>query len=157
MRAGLREVGIVLILLAVFLVALLSVLLDTLADMSTQSCTCGESCEMIHFKVPPVFYGGLAGVVILFFIGIYLALKGGRLDQEPSGREKWLENLGSLDGDEKTVYQLISDSGGTIFQSEISEKTGLSKVKVTRNLDRLESKNLLERRRRGLTNIVVLK
>jgi uncharacterized membrane protein len=49
------------------------------------------------------------------------------------------------------------DAGGTAFQSEVVEKTGWSKVKVTRTLDKLESRRLLERRRRGLTNIIVLK
>ena len=36
-------------------------------------------------------------------------------------------------------------------------KTDFSKVKVTRLLDKLEAKNLIERRRRGMTNAVVLK
>jgi uncharacterized membrane protein len=62
-----------------------------------------------------------------------------------------------LEGDEKRIYQLIADSNGAIFQSEIVEKTGLSKVKVTRTLDKLESRLYIERRRRGLTNIIVLK
>jgi uncharacterized membrane protein len=33
----------------------------------------------------------------------------------------------------------------------------MTKVKVSRILDSLETKNLLERRRRGMSNVVVLK
>ena len=35
--------------------------------------------------------------------------------------------------------------------------TGFGKVKITRVIDRLEGKNLIERRRRGMTNVVVFK
>ena len=83
-------------------------------------------------------------------------MRGGALFGAAPGRDVWSERLRSLDGDEKVVYGLIVDSGGTLFQSEIVEKTGLSKVKVTRTLDKLESRHYLERRRRGLTNIIVL-
>ena len=44
-----------------------------------------------------------------------------------------------------------------MFQSDIAEKTGFDKVKVTRVLDRLEGKQLIERKRRGMTNIVILR
>jgi uncharacterized membrane protein len=44
-----------------------------------------------------------------------------------------------------------------MFQSELVEKTGYSKSKVSLILDRLEAKRILERKRRGMTNAVVLK
>ncbi|MCD6411533.1 MAG: MarR family transcriptional regulator [Thermoplasmata archaeon] len=37
------------------------------------------------------------------------------------------------------------------------KKTGISKASVSRALDLLESKGLVERRRRGMGNIVLLK
>ena len=51
----------------------------------------------------------------------------------------------------------VEDAQGTIFQPDLADKTGFSKVKVTRILDRLEGKQLIERKRRGMTNVVVLK
>ncbi len=48
-------------------------------------------------------------------------------------------------------------SDGIITQSELVEKTGLSKASVSRALDLLESKGLVERRRRGMGNVVLLK
>ena len=47
-------------------------------------------------------------------------------------------------------------SNGTIFQSDLVEKSDFSKVKVSRILDKLEGRQLIERKRRGMTNVVVL-
>ncbi|MEK6845043.1 MAG: MarR family transcriptional regulator [Nanoarchaeota archaeon] len=44
-----------------------------------------------------------------------------------------------------------------IFQAELIEKTKFGKAKITRILDRLEGKGFVERKRRGMTNIVVLR
>jgi uncharacterized membrane protein len=65
--------------------------------------------------------------------------------------------MSSLNKDEKNVLEKIIESEGTIFQSELVNKTRFPKVKVTRILDRLEGKGLIERKRRGMTNVVVLK
>jgi uncharacterized membrane protein len=44
-----------------------------------------------------------------------------------------------------------------MFQSDLVEGTGMQKVKITRLLDRLEGLKLIERKRRGMTNVVILK
>ena len=62
-----------------------------------------------------------------------------------------------LDKDERIIVKIIEESNGGIFQAELVEKSGMDKVKVTRILDRLEGRALLERKRRGMTNIVMLK
>ncbi len=63
----------------------------------------------------------------------------------------------TLPDDEKTLYREVEKSRGAIFQSELVEKTKLSKVKVSRLLDKLEGRGLIERRRRGMTNLVIIK
>ncbi len=62
-----------------------------------------------------------------------------------------------LDSDEARVVAIINEGNGSVYQSDILKKTGFSKVKVSRLLDRLEQKGLLERKRRGMTNLVVAK
>ncbi len=57
----------------------------------------------------------------------------------------------------KRVFGLVAESDGVMLQSELVEKSGFPKVKVTRIPDRLECLGLLERRRRGMSNVVVLK
>lgn len=65
-------------------------------------------------------------------------------------------NLSNLKSEEKEIFELIKENK-SIFQSDLIEKTGLNKAKVTRILDRLEGQGLIERKRRGMTNIVILK
>jgi len=48
-------------------------------------------------------------------------------------------------------------AGLGVEESDLVEKSGLSKVRITRILDKLEARGVLERRRRGMTNAVVLK
>jgi uncharacterized membrane protein len=70
--------------------------------------------------------------------------------------EKRAINTSGLRQEEKQVLGLVQESG-TIFQADIIEKTGFGKAKVSRILDRLENNGFLERKRRGMTNVVVLK
>lgn|SRR3989338_2190212 len=63
----------------------------------------------------------------------------------------------TLTEEENKIYNLIKLNKGSIYQSDIMKQTQLSKVKVSRVLDRMEGKSILERKRRGMTNIVILK
>ena len=63
----------------------------------------------------------------------------------------------SLDLDERKIIDFLRQKQGSVFQSEIQVRTGFSKVKVSRILDKLEQKGFLERKRRGMANLVVLK
>ena len=65
-------------------------------------------------------------------------------------------DLSKFKPEEKQVYKLIAEQGA-IFQADLIEKTGFGKAKVTRIIDRLEGHSLVERKRRGMTNVVVLK
>jgi len=76
----------------------------------------------------------------------------------PSIQDNWnniVENLTNTD--EKAIVSLIITEGGTMFQSQLVEKSGFSKTKVSLVLDRLEARNVLERRRHGMSNVIVLK
>lgn len=64
--------------------------------------------------------------------------------------------LPSLKEDEQKVFKAVLESDGIIAQSELSEITGVSKSNVSRALDLLESRGYVERRRRGMGNVIVL-
>ena len=66
-------------------------------------------------------------------------------------------DLSGLDKDERKVIDLLLNENGAMFQSSLMEKMEIGKVKATRLLDKLESKQLIERKRRGMNNIIVLK
>ena len=73
-------------------------------------------------------------------------------------RRRWDELLEKLSNpDEKRIVSLIIEEGGTIFQSQLVDRSGYSKSKVSLILDRLEAKKILERKRRGMSNAIVLK
>ncbi len=72
-------------------------------------------------------------------------------------QQRWKKVVKNLEGDEKKIYELIGNSDGLIFQNELVERSGMNKVKVTRLLDKLETKGLVERRRRGMSNVIVTK
>jgi uncharacterized membrane protein len=71
-------------------------------------------------------------------------------------RERWEEVAKTLKNNEQRVYKAIVDEG-IISQSELINRTGLSKSNVSRALYGLESRGLVERRRQGMGNVVVLK
>ena len=66
-------------------------------------------------------------------------------------------DISKLDNEEKKIYEFIKSKGGGSYQADVIRETGFGKVKVTRILDRLETKDVLEKKRRGMTNIIVLK
>jgi hypothetical protein len=70
---------------------------------------------------------------------------------------KFKEIAKTLQGEERRIYELIVEAGGSIFQSNLVSKTGFSKVKISRILDKLELMGLIERRRRGMANLIVIK
>ncbi len=99
---------------------------------------------------------------VLGVSGTYLLFSGSV--EKPAGKllleerkERWKETSKMLKDDERKIYKVILDSDGIINQSELAEKTGISKSNVSRVLDLLESKGLVERRRRGMGNIILLK
>ncbi|ODS39505.1 MAG: hypothetical protein A7315_10970 [Candidatus Altiarchaeales archaeon WOR_SM1_79] len=72
-------------------------------------------------------------------------------------RKRWQEISKTLKNDEQMIYEMVINSDGIIEQSEIVEMTGFSKSNVSRILDLLESRGLVERKRRGMGNIVLLR
>jgi hypothetical protein len=98
-------------------------------------------------------FASITGVFGLFLI---LATKQREIEITKQ-RSKLIEAIKSLSNEEKKIYEIIRDSDGIIFQSDLILKSGFSKVKVSRILDKLEIKGIVERRRRGMSNIIILK
>ena len=139
--------------------------LKLLNPTSIQIIIKGQSVSIIQL---PGFFT-LEDVIIIVIASIILGVRGTYLllldlAEKSAGelvleeREKrWKEIAKTLKEDEQKIYEAIIESGGIIEQSELPEKTGISKASVSRALDLLESKGLIERRRRGMRNIVLLK
>lgn len=62
-----------------------------------------------------------------------------------------------LEDEEKDIMKLIIKNSGKIYQSKIAKELNLDKVKVSRIISSLEKKNVLEREKIGMTNMISLK
>ncbi|AEM59492.1 regulatory protein GntR HTH (plasmid) [Haloarcula hispanica ATCC 33960] len=71
-------------------------------------------------------------------------------------RQEWEETASRLASNERIVYEIMLDADGVLPQSEIVDRTEFSKATVSRTLDTLEAKNLIERKRRGVGNVIIL-
>jgi len=91
------------------------------------------------------------------------AMTDGASEIEPSGellearRREWERTAERLANKEAEVYETLLAADGVLPQSDIVEETDLSKASVSRALDGLETKNLVERKRRGMGNVVLLR
>jgi uncharacterized membrane protein len=164
-----RIVGILIIAIAVLIGFIIFSFNRALTDIINASCSHGATCPMwgtINFQTN-LSIGIMAFVVL---IGLYLIFFGEeerivtrikrikeQLEPKKITEGNYRKIMSGLSPDEKTVLKKIIEAEGTVFQSDLAEKTKFNKVKVTRILDRLEGKQLIERKRRGMTNVVMLK
>lgn len=154
-----RTLGLVLVVISIVLFLLTSsftIELNESLMSACEGCTAG-ACPHAN-NLPWQSYLGFSVSFLVLGLGLHLILQAGKRRMSILKRKEEIANLvKGLDQDEKRVFEAISESDGVLFQSELAEKTGFPKVKVTRVLDRLEGKGLLERKRRGMSNVVVLK
>ena len=107
-------------------------------------------------KVSWVILVGFGIGILIFGVGAYLAFfyKAGSRELKRDFKQI---DLSKLDDEEKKIYDIIKGKNGSAYQSDLIKETGFSKVKVTRILDKMETADIIERKRRGMTNIIVLK
>ncbi len=72
-------------------------------------------------------------------------------------KDKYEDLLPLLKDDEKRAVLILRENNGQMLQNQLVLKLNESKVKVTRVIASLESKNLIEKERNGLTNNIKLK
>jgi len=127
-----------------------------------------ELCKEIHngnndpdFKTCPLHSGTNSWMMVLLFsvitfiiaIGLYFLIS----VKLQENKKSFSIDTKNLDNEEKVIIDKLKEKQGSMYQSDLIKETQYSKVKMTRILDKLESKGILEKKRRGMTNIVVLK
>jgi hypothetical protein len=182
-----HHVGISIIAISIVFLFLVFSFNSTLETITNESCMHGESCPMyatldiqkaISYSLIAILI--LVGVAITFFLKDKVAQvskeqvtevvkaaveetvttnNANNANSQDLGLTdaKKQQILASVEGVEQQIIQLIINCDGSIYQSDLTKELNLTKVKVTRLLDRLEGKGLIERKRRGMTNVVVLK
>lgn len=142
-----RIVGGIIIGFAVIIGIIIFMFNQALKKIVASACTHGNTCPMwgtIQLQTN-------IGLLVMFFtvlIGLYLVF---------FADSKIIRKKYNLTNEEKRIVRKLRQAEGTIFQSELVETLELTKVKVSRLLDKLEGKGIIERKRRGMTNVVILK
>jgi uncharacterized membrane protein len=161
-----RTVGMLIVGIALVIAAIIYMFNQAMTTIVATECTHGLSCPMwgtIDFQTNVAI--GLMTIVI--GIGLYLVFFSKdemvikriteRVDMKRPTKETYGKVLKTLQGDERLVLEKIIEADGSIFQSDLVDKSGLGKVKVSRVLDKLEGQGLVERKQRGMTNVILLK
>ncbi len=162
-----KFVGMLIIGIATSIGAIILLFNRALNQIVGTSCTEGPSCPMwksIAFQTNV----SIGIMIFVILIGFYLIFFGKdekivtkiieeQIPQKKITLENYQDVLKNLNSEEKAVFEKVIESEGTAFQSDLVDKTGFHKVKVTRILDKLEGGGLIERKRRGMTNVVILK
>lgn len=135
---------------------------SALTSFVNASCTLahgGNSCPMYDTISKQTYLSlGIVGILLIVSLILIFSKPEERLvikTVEKKPKEKVVDTS-DLRPEEKIVLQTIQ-ANKTIFQADLIEKTGFSKAKMTRIIDRLEGKGFVERKRRGMTNVVVIK
>ena len=143
---------------------LLSLLITIKINVDRQAAfLCSHVQEQgLDMSTCPAHENTLSWVIVLSFAVTVLLFLGGMWivvasRPRPSKREVKPIQTSSLSDEEKQIYDILKTNDGTVYQNQIVDMTGFGKVRVTRILDKMESADILERKRRGMTNLVVLK
>jgi putative component of membrane protein insertase Oxa1/YidC/SpoIIIJ protein YidD len=122
------------------------------------TCTHGPTCSM-YDTIAVQTWISLAIVGVILIIGVVLMFikPKEKVIVKTIREKKAKKDYSNLDKKEKEVVNLIVKEGNAMFQASLMEKLQIGKVGVTRLLDKLEAKQIIERKRRGMNNIVILK
>lgn len=160
-----RNVGFLIAGISVLIIIIILIFNQGMTSIVNQTCSHGPSCTMYGtIKTQTYLSLAIAGLVLiigLFFIfskeNEKVIVKRVKPLAELAPKRFNKESLEGLNNEEKIIMNLLLENKGNMLQSDIVKSTNLNKVKVTRILDSLEAQGLIERKRRGMTNIVMIR
>jgi uncharacterized membrane protein len=155
-----KFVGILIIGIGLIMASIVFLFNNLLRDNLSLTCSHGPTCEMYR-GVAVQTWISYAIVAIIIIIGIVIMFSKPKeriiIQTRTIKEKKKTIDKSKLDVKEKRVIELLEKENGTMFQADLMEKLEIGKVGITRLLDKLEAKQLIERKRRGMNNIVVLR
>jgi len=153
-----KQVGWLIIGIAIVMVVIVLIFNLALKNIVGETCTHGPSCSMYDtIKTQTWISLSIIGVILVIGLVIMFNKPKEKIVIKKIKEKKKKLDLEGLDKDEKRIVELLLNEGNAMFQADLMEKLEIGKVKTTRLLDKLEAKQLIERKRRGMNNIVVLK
>jgi uncharacterized membrane protein len=152
-----RNVGYLIVGISLIVFGIIFFFNKGLTEIVSEICTHGPTCTM-YDTISMQTWLSVAIAALILVIGLFLVFvkEEKEIVVKKIKEPKRKISLEGLDSREKGAVKLVQESGG-IFQAELMEKLGIGKVGLTRLLDKLESKQIIERKRRGMNNFIVLK
>jgi len=155
-----KNVGWMIIGISVIVIIIIFLFNSALKEITTASCSMEAALCPMNKTINQQTYLSLtiAGILIIigfFFIFAKQAEKIVIKKIKEKKQEKKIDTS-NLRPEEKQVLNIIQENDA-IFQADLIEKTGFGKAKMSRIIDRLEGQGIVERKRRGMTNVVVMK
>lgn len=152
-----RNVGYLIVGISIVILGIIFFFNQGLKDIVDATCDHGPTCTM-YDTISMQTWLSVAIAALVLIIGLFLIFvkEEKEIVVKKIKEPKKKISLEGLDSREKNAVKVIQDSGG-IFQADLMDKLGIGKVGLTRLLDKLEAKQIIERKRRGMNNFIVLK
>ncbi len=160
-----KNVGYLIIGISILIVLIIIIFNQGMTSIVNETCSHGPECGMYKtIKTQTYLSFAIAGVVLIIGLFLIFSKENEKIiikkiqplkSLEPKKFDK--SSLENLNNEEKDIMNLLLENKGNMYQKDIIKKTNLNKVKITRILDSLESQGFIERKRRGMTNIVMIK
>lgn len=153
-----KKVGLLITGIALLMTTIVVLFHFALSDIVSATCDHGPTCTMYKSIAVQTWISGIL-IAIVFVIGVFLFFSKPKeriIIKKVKDKKKKIDTS-KLDKHEKQVIDILQKENGALFQSTLMERLEIGKVGITRLLDKLEAKQIIERKRRGMNNIVVLK
>jgi magnesium-transporting ATPase (P-type) len=155
-----KHVGFLVIGISFVMMLIVFIFNFALKGIVSETCTHGPACSM-YDTIKTQTWLSFAITTVIFIVGLIILLSKPKekiiIKTIKEKRNKLNLSKLNLDEQEKRVIEFLQNENGTMFQASLMEKLGIGKVGVTRLLDKLEAKQIVERKRRGMNNVVVLR
>ena len=166
-----KKIGILVIVISVVVIMFglwLKTYNDKIAQVQvneTGTCYLPDG-TCLHSTSDLMMYSSFGLAIFLAVLGAYLFLRNEpkktvirRIEKSIVRNEEptVIEPPKTLGPETRNIFDLVVQANGAILQGELVAKSGVDKVKVSRILNKLEMLGLIERRRHGMSNLVVLK
>jgi len=152
-----RNVGYLITGISLVILGIIFFFNQGLKNIVSETCDHGPTCTM-YDTISMQTWLSVAIAVLILLIGLFMIFskEEKQIIIKKIKEKKKAVSLEGLDVREKEAVKIIQETGG-IFQAELMEKMNIGKVGVTRLLDKLEAKQIVERKRRGMNNFVVIR
>lgn len=157
-----RNVGFLIVGISIVIGVIVLIFNAGLKKIVGDTCTHGPTCSMFD-TIAVQTWISLAIACLVLAIGLFFIFTKENEKVIIKTRTRKIRekknkvDLSKLDAKEKRAVKLLQEEDGVIFQKTLMERLNIGKVGMTRLLDKLEAKQIVERKRRGMNNVVVLK